>query len=148
MGIDLGKLPSLTATLQTSRPQLAQTGVVTLVVLLGFGGILGVDIARHGGHWSIYDTLPIVVVIVMMLVVWYRVTLRYEFDKGVLSCRWWGYLQWQRELTSLRSVTECKTRGGSYLLFTWDDDERNVYLFPEELAKLASTDEDGRESPP
>lgn len=144
--LNVESLRTLTATLTTSGTQLMHTGAGLLVVALGFGAILGPDIAKHGYRLSSYEIMPIAFVIAAALVILYRATLRYQFDNGLLRCWWWGRLQWQQELASLRFVEERKTRGGNYLVFTWADKKRKVYLFADDFTKLGSKNNDGEHS--
>jgi hypothetical protein len=113
-----------------------QVGALFLLAIVAFGLMFGPSIVKQGIHSTTYEIVPIFFVAVGILVTTYRVTLRYQFGSGLLRCWWFGRLQWEHELASLRYVAERSTRGGNYLVFVWPEMKRSVYLFVDDFRKL------------
>ena len=139
--LDVEKLRTLSATVRTTGPQWIRAGAQILLALVAFGAIAGADIVKHWSHPSFWNIFPISGFALIIAIALYRLLLRYQFDHGMLRCWWFGRLQWEHDLGSLRRVEERRTRGGNFLVFVWDDRQRNIYLYTEDFANLAPIDD-------
>jgi len=58
-----------------------------------------------------------------------RLTLSYDFDAGVVSCRVWnGKLLWTEDLTELKGIQIYIGRGFSKWILQWPDHQRSAYF--------------------